>query len=85
LPGDLTYSAPLGLQQRNLFSLWKCQISDSHLSSPTAASNLREAKTLCGGCGADVGTAKFCPECGKSVERTVEPKFCPECGAKSGA
>ena len=59
--------------------------ADSQLSSPSAASNLREAKALCGGCGADVGTAKFCPECGKSVERTVAPKFCPECGAKSGA
>jgi hypothetical protein len=50
----------------------------------------------CGACGAKVGSAKFCPECGTptvpakrqcgscSVEIEGSPKFCPECGAKFG-
>ena len=58
--------------------------ADAQLSSETAASNLREAKNLCGHCGATVGDAKFCPECGKAVQRkSAGPKFCPQCGAKS--
>ena len=48
----------------------------------------------CGACGAKVGNAKFCPECGTptapakrqcgSCGNEVEgsPKFCPECGSK---
>ena len=47
---------------------------------------------LCEACGAEVGAAKFCPECGVAVEpprptcagcgHKLEdaPKFCPECG-----
>jgi hypothetical protein len=50
----------------------------------------------CGACGAKVGNAKFCPECGTptgpvkrqcgSCGSDVEgsPKFCPECGGKFG-
>ena len=53
-----------------------------------------QANAKCSSCGADVGKAKFCPECGKPTK--PEPltcagcghqpenptKFCPECGAK---
>ncbi|MBA2645725.1 MAG: nucleoside triphosphate pyrophosphohydrolase [Pyrinomonadaceae bacterium] len=54
------------------------------------------APPACGACGAKVGRAKFCPECGAPVElparRTCQscghkyegrPKFCPECGAET--
>ena len=54
----------------------------SVLSAQTAASNTQDAKTLCGSCGADVGSAKFCPECGKPVVK-AGPAFCPECGTKT--
>lgn len=49
---------------------------------------------LCVSCGAQVGEAKFCPECRTPVERACadcascghhiegSPKFCPECGAE---
>lgn len=48
----------------------------------------------CGACGAKVGKAKFCPECGTPTgparrqcmdcgsEVEGSPKFCPECGSK---
>ncbi|MGI8565246.1 MAG: nucleoside triphosphate pyrophosphohydrolase [Pyrinomonadaceae bacterium] len=52
----------------------------------------------CAACGAKVGRAKFCPECGAPVERSARhtcqscghqyadrPKFCPECGAETPA
>jgi hypothetical protein len=52
----------------------------------------------CGQCGADVGGAKFCPECGAATvaakvacgkcnaEMKASAKFCPECGApRAGA
>lgn len=47
----------------------------------------------CTACGADVGEAKFCPECGEPIATAsaacpdcghkpeAEVKFCPECGA----
>jgi hypothetical protein len=54
----------------------------SQLGAPTAATNTQAAKTLCGHCGADIGTAKFCPECGKPAAK-AGPAFCPQCGAKS--
>ncbi|HLJ50903.1 MAG TPA: zinc-ribbon domain-containing protein [Bryobacteraceae bacterium] len=53
----------------------------AYVSSATAATNVEEAKTLCKDCGANVGSAKFCPECGKPVQKG--PTFCPQCGAKS--
>jgi hypothetical protein len=47
----------------------------------------------CAACGANVGSAKFCPECGKPVKTKLtcracgaspegSPKFCPECGER---
>jgi hypothetical protein len=47
----------------------------------------------CAACGANVGNAKFCPECGKAVKTKLtcgacgaspegSPKFCPECGER---
>ena len=47
----------------------------------------------CASCGAKVGNAKFCPECGKAVKTKLKcrscgcepdgsPKFCPECGER---
>jgi Double zinc ribbon len=57
--------------------------------------DMEEVKgAACSACGAKVGTAKFCPECGTptgpakrrctSCGNEVEgsPKFCPECGGK---
>lgn len=50
----------------------------------------------CGGCGASIGGAKFCPECGTPARPPVvncpscghrperPTKFCAECGAKMG-
>ena len=52
------------------------------------------APRCCEACGAEVGDAKFCPECGTPVPEThvacrecghrpeTSPKFCPECGAE---
>ncbi|HEX8475363.1 MAG TPA: hypothetical protein VF666_15135 [Pyrinomonadaceae bacterium] len=52
------------------------------------------ASCLCASCGAEMGAAKFCPECGTAVEPPHPtcaacghrlddaPKFCPECGAQ---
>ena len=54
----------------------------SILAAQTAASNMQASKTLCGQCGADVGSSKFCPECGKPVVK-AGPAFCPQCGTKS--
>ncbi|MEO8504708.1 MAG: zinc ribbon domain-containing protein [Acidobacteriota bacterium] len=47
----------------------------------------------CASCGANVGNAKFCPECGTAVKTKLKcrscgcepdgsPKFCPECGER---
>src|SRR5947209_8089568 len=53
-----------------------------------------KASATCSSCGADVGRAKFCPECGTPTKPApltcngcgFQPenptKFCPECGAK---
>ncbi|MBC7930192.1 MAG: zinc ribbon domain-containing protein [Rubrivivax sp.] len=52
------------------------------------------ATPKCSGCGAEVGKAKFCPECGVPTapprptctecghRPEAAPKFCPECGSK---
>ena len=54
----------------------------------------RAAARQCAACDAEVGQAKFCPECGTPTappkpccsacghEPEGSPKFCPECGAK---
>jgi membrane protease subunit (stomatin/prohibitin family) len=54
----------------------------TYVAAPTASTNTQAPKTLCGSCGADVGQAKFCPECGKPAAK-AGPAFCPECGAKA--
>jgi hypothetical protein len=54
----------------------------SHVAAPLASTNTQAAKNLCGNCGADIGQAKFCPECGKPAAQAAAA-FCPECGAKS--
>jgi hypothetical protein len=56
----------------------------SYVQAPLAATNTQAAKTLCVHCGADIGQAKFCPECGKPAAK-AGPAFCPACGAKAGA
>ena len=56
--------------------------ADAYVAAPTAATNTQAAKHLCGQCGADVGTAKFCPECGKPVAHAA-PANCPTCGEKN--
>jgi NADH pyrophosphatase NudC (nudix superfamily) len=52
------------------------------------------ASSACASCGAEVGKAKFCPECGTPTapprptcsgcghQPEGSPKFCPECGVK---
>lgn len=42
-------------------------------ASPAAPST-----PVCRHCGADLGSAKFCPECGKPT--AVQKRFCPQCG-----
>src|SRR5262249_14834606 len=53
--------------------------ADSYVAAPTAATNTQAARHLCGQCGAEVGSAKFCPECGKPVAQAA-PANCPKCG-----
>jgi membrane protease subunit (stomatin/prohibitin family) len=57
--------------------------ANTYVAAPTAVTNNQPAKTLCGSCGADVGQAKFCPECGKAAAVKAAPAFCPGCGARS--
>jgi len=60
---------------------------------PNAWGTPRPAGPVCGNCGADMGSAKFCPECGSAARAAAKPsctrcgtvinsptKFCPECG-----
>ena len=61
---------------------------------PAAPESASAAAAKCSSCGADVGKAKFCPECGTPTkpprvacagcghEPENPTKFCPECGAK---
>jgi hypothetical protein len=54
----------------------------SYVAAQTASTNTQSPKNLCGQCGADVGSSKFCPECGKPLVK-AGPSFCPQCGQKS--
>ena len=69
--------------------------AEAHVKAPAAEQPPAAAPApKCVSCGADVGKAKFCPECGaptKPARLTCigcgnqpegSPKFCPECGAK---
>ncbi|HEX8178942.1 MAG TPA: hypothetical protein VF525_05300 [Pyrinomonadaceae bacterium] len=61
---------------------------------PPAAGPATATGPLCVSCGAGVGKAKFCPECGTPAQKPKPtcsscghqpegtPKFCPECGTK---
>lgn len=65
------------------------------LPAPAPTGALKAGGQYCTNCGADMGTAKFCPECGSAAKAVVavQPtcsrcgahppagtKFCPECG-----
>ena len=64
------------------------------VKAPTPAAQQQAAAPKCTSCNADVGKAKFCPECGTPTapqrptclgcghQPEGTPKFCPECGAK---
>ncbi|HEY6186200.1 MAG TPA: zinc ribbon domain-containing protein [Pyrinomonadaceae bacterium] len=69
--------------------------ADSHVRAPSRAEQQATARSAnCSSCGAEVGRAKFCPECGTPTKparptcagcghQPESPtKFCPECGAK---
>ena len=63
-------------------------------TTPAPQSSTTNASANCSSCGADVGKAKFCPECGTPTKpapltcagcghQPENPtRFCPECGAK---
>ncbi|MBV8817133.1 MAG: zinc ribbon domain-containing protein [Acidobacteriaceae bacterium] len=69
--------------------------TESVLSAPKSSGweTPKPAGQYCTNCGADMGTAKFCPECGTAAKAAAKPgcsncgatvpsgtKFCPECG-----
>lgn len=71
--------------------------ADSAIKAPGTAQQQQQAAAAtpkCSSCGADVGKAKFCPECGSPTapprptctgcghQPEGSPKFCPECGSK---
>jgi hypothetical protein len=72
--------------------------ADAYVKAPPPPVQDADAMTatgpLCAGCGAAVGKAKFCPECGRPTAQPKPtcaacghqpegtPKFCPECGTK---
>ncbi|MDT7542455.1 MAG: hypothetical protein QOE33_2359 [Acidobacteriota bacterium] len=69
--------------------------NDEDLSTESQAAEADgPAHANCASCGAQVGKAKFCPECGTPVspvrptcyscghEPEAATKFCPECGSK---
>jgi len=65
--------------------------------SAGASGGPKAASRKCSACDAEVGQAKFCPECGTPAapprptcsdcghQPDGSPKFCPECGAKMAA
>jgi membrane protease subunit (stomatin/prohibitin family) len=69
----------------------------STLKAPAAGASRGRATRKCVACDAEVGQAKFCPECGTPTapprpsctacghEPEGSPKFCPECGGKMNA
>ncbi len=70
----------------------------SVVSSGAARPSGAEKGVYCSECGASIGQAKFCPECGTAVQARQKPKctacgfkpdtpakFCPECGGKVSA
>ena len=70
--------------------------AESYVKAPALSAQNASAATAaaCSSCGADVGKAKFCPECGTPTKPArptcngcghqpeAPTKFCPECGAK---
>jgi len=51
----------------------------AYVKSPSAGTP--PASANCGKCGAQMGGAKFCPECGTPAPKpAATPKFCPQCG-----
>ena len=69
--------------------------AESYVKAPSqSAQKAAAAAANCSSCGADVGKAKFCPECGTPTKPArptcigcghqpeTPTKFCPECGAK---
>jgi uncharacterized OB-fold protein len=69
--------------------------AESYVSAPSqAAQQAAVSAAICSSCGAEVGKAKFCPECGTPTKPArptcigcghqpeAPTKFCPECGAK---
>jgi hypothetical protein len=64
------------------------------IKAPSRVEQQQSAAPKCSSCHADVGKAKFCPECGTPTtppkatcsgcghQPEGTPKFCPECGAK---
>jgi len=91
-------AARLQLEQKALEQKYADNVdlgAGSVLAAQTAATNLQTPKRLCIHCGAELGNAKFCPECGKQAAApaphfcskcgtpaTGNAKFCPECGQK---
>jgi hypothetical protein len=56
----------------------------AQVAAATAATNTQPPKTLCGQCGAEVGSSKFCPECGKPTPKAA-PTHCPTCAMETHA
>ncbi|HEV2763326.1 MAG TPA: zinc ribbon domain-containing protein [Pyrinomonadaceae bacterium] len=65
------------------------------IKTASAATTEVASSPPCDACGAEVGQAKFCPECGTPVQTNAhtacpacghrpegDPTFCPECGTK---
>jgi ElaB/YqjD/DUF883 family membrane-anchored ribosome-binding protein len=74
--------------------------ADAYVKAPPPTTTQTPAEVgattglMCASCGASVGKAKFCPECGTPTQKPKPtcsacghqpegtPKFCPECGTK---
>ena len=63
-------------------------------TTPSPSTQTSAPSERCPACDAEVGQAKFCPECGTSLAKPCPacpscghrpegtPKFCPECGTQ---